>query len=316
MKGIFTNKWGVIAIAIVCTFLWGSAFPSLKISNIELQIAPNDTNAQIVFAGMRFLLAGLMILTVLTLVNRKILRVKKSQIPILILFGLIQTTGQYYFFYIGLSNVSGMQGAILSSSGIFFAVIIAHFFYMNDKMNRQKTIGIIAGISGIIVANWGQDFHFQFQLTGEGFMILSALLSAITTIMSKELSNGIHPVVLTGWQLTIGAIILLMIGLPQMSTDAIQFTPFGWGLLIYLAFLSAVAFALWTTLLKYNKAGEMAIYNFLTPVFGAILSALFVPNEHFNIYVLGAMTLVSIGIISINYRSNKINWMLSPLRYK
>lgn len=311
MISIFTNKWGVIAIAIICTFLWGSAFPSLKVSNIELQIAPNDTNAQIVFAGMRFLLAGLMILIVLAIFNRKILMVKKTQIPILILFGLIQTTGQYYFFYIGLSNVSGMQGAILSSSGIFLAVIIAHFFYKNDRLNRPKIIGIAAGISGIMVANWGQDFHFQFQLTGEGFMIMSALLSAITTIMSKELSIGIHPVTLTGWQLTIGAMILLMIGLPQMTTDAIQFTPVGWGLLIYLAFLSAVAFALWTSLLKYNKAGEMAIYNFLTPVFGAILSALFVPNENFNIYILGAMTLVSIGIIAINYRSKKQRTLLS-----
>ena len=59
MKSIFQNKWAVIGFAAICAFLWGSAFPVLKISNIELQIASDDTIAQIVFAGIRFLLAGI-----------------------------------------------------------------------------------------------------------------------------------------------------------------------------------------------------------------------------------------------------------------
>lgn len=305
MKRFFENRWAVIGTAILCTLLWGSAFPVLKISNQELQIAPNNTSAQLVFAGMRFFLAGLMIIITVAITNRKILLVKRSQIPIVILFGLIQTTAQYFFFYNGLAKVSGMQGAILTSSGVFLAVILAHFFYKDDRINGKKLIGILAGISGIIVANWGQDFQFSFQLTEEGYMILSAFASAVTTIMAKELSVGIHPVALTGWQLTIGATILLLFGLPQIGEKAIQFTPFGWGLLIYAAVLSAVAFALWTSILKYNKAGEISIYNFLTPVFGAVLSALFIPKEDFNIYILEAIALVAIGIITINYQGKE-----------
>ena len=301
MKRIFQNKWSVMGIAILCTLLWGSAFPVLKISNVELQIASHDTSAQIVFAGMRFLLAGLIILVSLFFTNRKILHVKKQHIPVLILLGMIQTAAQYYFFYIGLAKVSGMQGSILTSSGVFISVIFAHFFYKDDRLNGKKLIGIMAGIAGIIVANWGQDFNFQFQLTGEGYMVLSAFVSAVATILSKELSAGVHPIALTGWQLSIGAMILLFIGLPQLGENAIQFTPLGWGLLIYAAFLSSVAFALWTSILKYNKAGEISIYNFLTPVFGAVLSAAFVPNENFNIYIFEAIILVSIGIIAINY---------------
>lgn len=307
LKNIFENKWAVIGIAIFCTFLWGSAFPVLKISNAELQIAANDTSAQMVFAGMRFLLAGLMILIFLLIRNRKQLCVKRSQIPVLILLGAIQTAAQYYFFYNGLANVSGMQGAILTASGSFFAVILAHFFYKNDRINWKKAIGIIAGFTGIIVANWGQDFQLQFHWTGEGFMILSALVSSIAMIMSKELALGIHPITLTGWQLTTGALLLLFIGYPQLTENAIVFTPLGWGLLLYAALLSALAFAFWTVLLKYNKAGELSIYNFLTPVFGAILSAILVPGENFNLAIIGAIAMVAIGIMAINYRGNAIN---------
>ena len=301
MKGIFQNKWSVIGIAIFCSVLWGSAFPVLKISYEELQMDSGNPVAQMVFAGIRFLIAGLIILICLLLINRKYVLVKRTQIHILILVGLFQTSIQYYFFYNSLGKIPGMQGAILSSSATFLTVILAHFFYKNDRMDRRKAIGIIAGIAGIVVVNWGQSFQFSFQLTGEGYMILSGLTSAIATIIVKSLASDIHPFTLTGWQLTIGALILLIIGLPQYSENMITFTPTGWGLLLYASIVSAVAFALWYSILKYNKAGEISIYKFITPVSGAFLSALLIPGESLNKYILISLVLVAVGIVAINY---------------
>ncbi|AXI10476.1 EamA/RhaT family transporter [Oceanobacillus zhaokaii] len=301
MKSIYEKKWAVILIAIFCSILWGSAFPVLKISYEELQMAADDTIAKMVLAGMRFLLAGLMILVGLIITNPKRLLVTRRQIPVLILLGIFQTTVQYYFFYNGLANVTGMQGAILSSAGTFFVVILAHFFYKNDRMDWKKGIGLIAGFAGIIVANWGQGLELSFQLNGEGFMILSAVAAAIATIMAKELAVGIHPFTLTGWQLSIGAAVMLLIGLPQLSENAMRFTPLGWGLFFYSALLSAVAFALWYSILKYNKAGEIAIYKFITPLSGALLSAMLIPGEAINVYIVGAIALVAVGIIALNY---------------
>lgn len=302
MKGFLTTKWIVVTIAVFCAILWGSAFPVLKVSYDELQMAADDVSAKIVFAGMRFLLAGLILLFGLLIVNRKALYVTKKQIPVLILFGLVQTGLQYFFFYNGLAKTSGMQGAILTASGTFFTVLLAHFFYVNDKMNWQKLVGLIAGFGGVIIANWGQDFGLGFQLTGEGYMILAALTGAIGTIMAKEMAIGIHPFALTGWQLTIGATVMLLIGFPQMEPGAITYSPLGFGLFIYSAILSAVAFALWYSLLKYNKAGEISIYKFATPVSGTILSAVFIPSEQLTIFVIGALILVAIGFFAINYR--------------
>ena len=81
------------------------------------------------------------------------------------------------------------------------------------------------------MVNWGQAFHFSFQWTGEGFMILSGLASAIATIMAKELADDIHPFTLTGWQLTIGSLMLLLIGLPQYSDNMMTFTPIWLGII-------------------------------------------------------------------------------------
>lgn len=302
MKKFLSTKWIVITIAIFCSILWGSAFPVLKVSYEEMQMAPDDTMAKIVFAGLRFLLAGLILLIGLLFTNKKALIVSRKQIPVLILFGIIQTALQYFFFYNGLAKTSGMQGAILVSSGTFFTVLLAHYFYVNDRMNWQKVIGLIAGFGGIVIANWGQGFQLNFQFTGEGYMILAALTGAIGTIMAKEMALGIHPFALTGWQLTIGSILMLMIGLPQLPENAMTFTPFAWVLFIYSAVLSAVAFALWYSILKYNKAGEISMYKFATPVSGAILSALFIPGESLTIFIIGSLLLVAAGFIAVNYR--------------
>ncbi|MFD2760182.1 DMT family transporter [Lentibacillus juripiscarius] len=305
MKKLLTTRWAVISIAVFCSILWGSAFPVLKVSYTELQMAADDVIAKIVFAGIRFLLAGLILLVGMALIRPKALKVTRKQVLVLTIFGIVQTSLQYFFFYNGLANTSGMQGAILVSSGTFFTVLLAHFFYRDDRLNWAKTIGLAAGFTGIVAANWGEEFQFSFQLTGEGFMIMAALTGAIGTIMAKELAVGIHPFALTGWQLTIGASLMLIFGLPQMEPGAMVFTPLGWGLLLYAAVLSAVAFALWYSLLKYNKAGEISIYKFMTPVSGAILSAMFIPGENLTIMILGALGLVAVGIMAVNRQREK-----------
>jgi len=79
-------------------------------------------------------------------------------------------------------------------------------------------------------------------------------------------------------------------------------TPKAWLLLFYAAFLSAAAFSMWYSVLKYNKAGEISVYRFMIPVSGAFLSALFIPGEKLSLFMLAALVLVAAGIVVVNYR--------------
>ncbi len=300
MKKLLMKPSIAISVAILCSVLWGSAFPVLKVSYDELQMSPDDVIAKMVFAGLRFLLAGILVLIFLFFMNRAAIKITKKQLGILLVLGVIQTAFQYYFFYNGLARVTGMQGAILSSGGIFFTILAAHFYYKDDRLSKQKVIGIIAGFSGIILANWGQSLTLSFQWDGEGFMLMAGVTSAIATIMAKELATGIHPFAITGWQLTLGAVALLLIGLPQLDAGAIQFNALGSGLLVYSAFLSATAFALWYSLLKYHQAGRISMYKFITPVSGVLLSAMFIPGESLTWMLVVAFVMVAFGIIIVN----------------
>ena len=150
--------------------------------------------------------------------------------------------------------------------------------------------------------NAGQHFTFDFSWQGEGFMILSGLVSAIGTILAKRISKVVHPFVLTAWQMLLGSVLLIAVGLPGLRSHAMVFTNKALLLLIYSAFLSATAFSLWYAILKYNKAGEISVYKFMTPVSGAMLSASFIPGERFTLNMFMALALVALGVIIVNYQ--------------
>ncbi|GEN55649.1 DMT superfamily metabolite exporter [Halolactibacillus alkaliphilus] len=300
MRKLLMRPSIAISVAILCSVLWGSAFPVLKVSYTELQMSPDDVIAKMVFAGLRFLLAGILVLIFLFFMDRQAIKITKRQFTVLLILGVIQTAFQYYFFYNGLARVTGMQGAILSSGGIFFTIVAAHIYYKDDRLSTQKMIGLIAGFGGIVLANWGQSLSLSFQWDGEGFMLMAGVTSAIATIMAKELATGIHPFAITGWQLTLGAVALLLIGYPQLDAGAIQYNALGSGLLIYSAFLSAIAFALWYSLLKYHQAGRISMYKFITPVSGVLLSAVFIPGEVLTPMLIVAFMLVAFGIVVVN----------------
>lgn len=297
-----TNKYWVIIIALFCAVLWGSAFPVLKVSYVELGISPDDRSAIIVLAGVRFFLASLLIFLLLVVGIRQSPKVERKILPQLFLLGLLQISLQYFFFYNGLAHTTGMKGAILSSAGIFFVVVLAHFVYVDDRLDWRKTIGLIAGFAGIILINSGKHLSLDFSWQGEGFMLLSGLVTALGTILAKKISQKVHPFVLTAWQMLLGSLLLIAVGLPGLKPNAMVFTNKAWILLLYSAFLSATAFSLWYGLLKYNKAGEISVYKFMTPVSGAILSALFIPNERLTFNMFIALGLVALGVIIVNYQ--------------
>jgi drug/metabolite transporter (DMT)-like permease len=101
--------------------------------------------------------------------------------------------------------------------------------------------------------------------------------------------------VMTGWQLGIGGLVLLLGGLAG-GGDITGWSAGSLALLGYMAVLSAVAFALWAALLKHNRVGQVTVFNFLIPVFGALLSALFLGEAVLEWRNLAALVMVCGGI--------------------
>ena len=155
----YTNRRNIILLATLCCILWGSAYPAIKGGYALFDIAENDIASKLIFAGYRFALAGIIVLLVQVISNKKIFVLNRKQIGQVTLFGIFQTTLQYIFFYVGLSYTTGIRSSIINGTGAFFSILLAHFIYKNDRLNANKVVGCIVGFIGIIIVNLnGQDF--------------------------------------------------------------------------------------------------------------------------------------------------------------
>lgn len=296
----FSDPIFVMLVASLCCLLWGSAYPSIKLGYIAFNILPEDIASKYVFAGYRFTLAGLLLLLLSRIVRKEKLQLSRPQWTSLIMLGILQTGLQYMFFYVGVANTTGVKGSIMNATTTFFSVVLAHFIYKNDKLSRNKIVGCLLGFVGVIIVNFHTDLlAFSFSFTGEGFVIIAALVFSVTALYAKRLTATIDVLIITGVSLFVGGLVLTLLGL-LLGGRVTHFTLESTSNLIYLALLSSVAFCLWNLLLKYNKVGRVSVYNFLIPVFGALLSALFLGETIFELKNLAALLFVSVGIYLVN----------------
>lgn len=283
--------------AILCTALWGSAAPCIKKGYELFEIAADASFSQLLFAGWRFALAGVLVLIVAKLKGHRILPVRSEWKPILWI-SLFQSMIQYICYYIGLSATTGTKGAVLSGTQTFFALIFAHLFLKNDKLNRQKALGCVCGFAGVLVLGMGG--LNGFNLLGDGLVLLSAVSAGAGALVSRIFTPGRDPMLLTGWQLLLGGLLLGGIGVAGGGRlGAVTLT--GALLLGYMIVLSAAAFTIWTALLGKYPVGRVSLFCFLIPVFGAIFSALVLGENIFTLRNLAALALVSGGIAIANY---------------
>ncbi|MDO9404177.1 MAG: DMT family transporter [Polaromonas sp.] len=294
-SAFFSRRRNVFLLACLCCLLWGSSYPAIKNGYLLFSIATDDIPTKLVFAGWRFLFAGLVLMALAAVTGKKLFAMDRRTFGQVTVLGLTQTTIQYVFFYIGLAHATGVKSSIMNATGTFFSVLLAHLIYKNDRLSYNKALGCIAGFAGVMVVNFSSALDFDFTFIGEGFVVIAAFMLSVGTIYGKKISQKVDSVVLTGWQLAIGGAVLLLAGFAT-GGDLHGFTVKSTALLAYLVLLSSAAFALWTTLLKYNRVSMITVFNFMVPVFGTALSALFLGERFLEWKNALALLLVCFGI--------------------
>lgn len=298
-----TKLYCLIPLAALACLLWGSAFPAVKTGYSLFGIAAEDSASQILFAGLRFTLAGLFVIAFACISEKRavIPRGKREWRHTLII-SLFQTVLQYICFYIGLAHTSGVKSSILVSLGVFFSLIISALIMKMERFTWLKLLGTVAGFVGVLIVNIGGGGLSGFSLIGEGMIILSTLCSAISSVLVKRFSATESPVMLSGWQFLAGGIAMSAFAFAIGGRITVNVSAKAVLLLIYLGVLSAAAYTIWSVLLKYNPVSRVAVFGFLNPVFGVLLSALILGEfaEAFALKNLAALALVSLGIYIIN----------------
>lgn len=298
---LLKNTAVVAVLATVCTFLWGSAFPCIKLGYKLFSVSGDDTSSQILFAGVRFTLAGLLVIIIQSIMAGRIILPARTSLPKIMKLSLFQTILQYFFFYAGLARTPGVKASIINGSGTFFTILLASLIFRHEKLTAKKVAGCFLGFAGVVLVNLnGGGFDMNMSFMGEGFILLCALAYAISSSLIKTYSKSEDPVMLSGYQFLFGGVVLSVIGFTlggRLGAGSVQ----AFLMLGYLAFISAFAYSLWGILLKYNPISKVAIFGFMNPVFGVILSAWWLnESSNFNYKIIIALILVCAGIFCVN----------------
>ncbi len=289
--------------AIVACLLWGSAFAVVKIGLDANYLQP------FTFAGVRFILAGMLLLP-LAGRPRRTLAAVRTHWRLVVVISFLQTVMLYGTFFWGLSLIEGAQGAILLGSSPLITAVLAHLMLRNDKMTFAMVLPIALGMTGIAIlalASKPWEPAGLTELGGMGLILAGVIAGSLANVVYSKARAPINPLAINSAQMGLGGVVLLVLGLVVEGRPT-ELPPvrFLW-ILLYLSALSATAFSIWFFLIARVKVSRLNMWKFLIPVFGAAFSWLLLPGESPDTQKVIAMVCVAAAILLAHWQSVRAN---------
>lgn len=290
-------------MAITACLLWSTAFAGIKIG---LQYS-----SPFGFAGMRFMLAGLMIIPFCGGIIEYFNSVVKN-FKTIITVAFFQTFMLYGLFYWGMTKVPGALGAIVIGSSPLVSSIGAHFFMHDDKMTVRHLRALLLGITGIALISVSRkpwELSGLVELSGMALLLGGAVSSTAGNILVAKDTLKINPLIFNSSQIFTGGLMLLIMSffIEGAPASPASYPPEFYGALLWLAFVSAAAFSIWFILLKTPgvRVSYLNVWKFIIPVSGAILSWILLPGESPDPGTVAGMIIVAASIVIYNIISLK-----------
>jgi drug/metabolite transporter (DMT)-like permease len=302
------KKSKIVFLAILATLLWTTAFAVVKIGLTYC--------SPMFFAGIRFILAGLILLPLVGGLKHYYKSIRSS-IKSILLVSLFQTFLLYSLFFWGMSLVPGSIGAIVTGSSPLIAAISAHIFLKNDKLSLRKAIYIFSGIFGIILISVERKFIISTsfkELAGIFILLGSSFVSSMGNVVVAADKSEVEPISLNSAQMGIGGFALLLLsfvieGYPQITiTKQFVFA------LLWLSFISSAGFSIWFYLLKIKKikVSDLNMWKFIIPIFGALISWTLLKNDSPTLFSVIGMLIVAVSVLLFNLRKRN-SWTTENL---
>ena len=284
---------------VACAVLWGSAFPVIKLvyAHWAEQGVQPDFSLRALFSGVRFVVAGG---TLLLLAREPLAELQATGWRWLVAMAFTQTVGQYVLFYWGLELSSGALASLLVSSGSFWWVLLAPRWGFSPHLTPRHWWILGAGALGVTLAVYSPGATVGNPRLGALVILGANFFGALGLGCFQKIKTTMGARAGTGYSLLLGGVILVaMGGLSVWRGDFLRFDGYVAACTVWLAFVSAAAFALWNHLSTIIPAHQLATYRFLIPVCGVFESLWLLDNERLTPamivgggIVCGAMLLV------------------------
>ena len=282
-------------LLVVLALIWASAFFNIKIAT--------ESFGPITIAFLRVFFGSIPVLLLCFYKKIKIEAFSKDWYWFAII-GFVNLVLPFFLIAYGVKSVQSNLAAILMSTTPLSSTILGHFYTKNEKFNLVKTFGILIGFSGII-------YLFSDNLLINDSNFISALLillgstcyvigGVLTLKISKKKNENVTGSILI-WAVLILIPFVYFIEKPWNSVPSVKSTIS----VVYLGMVSTgVAWLLRFKILKDNGLIFQSQVSYLIPIFGTILSYIFL-KEIITPKVLLSLLAVVVGIYFVKKADQK-----------
>jgi len=287
----------VSAIALLC-LVWGSLWGLVKHS---LQVFP-----PFLFISTRLILAALTLMVVQRVLKKSILP-KQAEWKPLIILSLLICLGFYATQTFAMQFVDSGLSAVLVFTMPIFIGVLAHYF-LNERLNSQKGIGLILGTLGLIAILWPQlqHIHMNTSLLGQILLIGSGFFWALSTVFIKKNFATYDKIKLTIWQLLLGGAVIFVGALAFEPVDAqVWLNPLNESALFYIAVIgTGFAFVLWNWIVSQVDTFIASISIMCIPILSLLFGSL-IWHEPLTLNILIGAAFICLGIVMSSLKVKK-----------
>lgn len=284
---------GAALLAVLVTALWGTNPTALKIA---LRTLP-----PIGAAGLRFAIAAVGVWVWCRLSGVRV-RPRAGEILWLAAIGAFFLV-QISTFTLGVYWGTAGHSVVLLHTYPFFVVALAHFLIPGDRASPGRVASMVAAFCGVLILFVGDWGEWQgTQLLGDGVQLFSAFILGAQVVFIKHAVARIDPARVVLWEMVIGSAGFLLYSLAFENLAGARPSVVSSGAVVYQGIIiGTLCFTVWTWLIRRHAASRVAIFGFVAPLVGVVLSSL-VLDEPLTATLLLSAVLVAVGIVLANLR--------------
>ena len=291
----------LIAFALVYVF-WGSTYLAIRVAVEGIPPA--------MLGGVRFLVAGVLMLAFCRLTGRKITITRREAVWLFTIGVLLLSGGNVLLAYSEIYVPSGLAALIVAVVPIWVALIDG-FVLRRSRLGPRGWLGLILGIGGLAVLLWPQlqpvitgsnaaPRDLRMELIASGVLLIGSLSWSVGSVLSSRAQLGVGPVVATGWEMTFAGLVNAAIAFALGDHHRVQWTGRGISAVVYLViFGSWIGFTAYIWLLEHVPTPKVATYAYVNPVVAVFLGWLIL-HERIDAYIAAGTVIIVAAVALVN----------------
>ena len=305
MRKIFAHPiFGILPALLSCAFL-GSLYPVIKLGYAAFHIDGGDVPSILLFAGLRFLLCGVITVPLFAAISKKPLLTDRRDLPMVFGVALFNIILHYAFTYLALAVGQSAKSAIIKQVGFLFLSCFSFIFIKSDRFTLKKAFCGALGFAGIVVTSFDGGFAFA---AGDALILAASFSSVVATVLTKKAVTRVCPVKLVAFSQLIGGALLCAFGL--LLGGHLMYLDLRASLVMaYICLSSILGYVLWNVVMQYHSVSKLSVIRFSIPLFSVVFSGILLHEQVLRwnyILALGfILTAILLNSISPKEKKNK-----------